>query len=149
MGEGWARVGELLGGGALGVLATRDTQGGAPHLSLVAVASDASPWELVFATTRASRKFQNLVADPRVSLLVDDRRGEAADFRDAAAATAFGHAVEATGEGRRAAAACLMSQHPGLAEFMASPSSALVTLAVSRWELVRRFQDVLVFEVEQ
>jgi PPOX class probable F420-dependent enzyme len=52
----------------LAVIATRG-QDGAPQAALVGVAATDQA-EIVFDTTRSSRKFRNIVADPRVALVV-------------------------------------------------------------------------------
>ncbi|WP_291315010.1 pyridoxamine 5'-phosphate oxidase family protein [Desulfuromonas sp.] len=133
-------VRELLEGQRLGVLAT--SLEGHPYTTLVAFAASDDLRHLVFATTSATRKFANLEADPRVSLLVDSRTGSAADFREAAAVTALGTAVEASAPEREALLPLYLARHPYLREFVASPSCTLLRVAVRRYCLVRRFQEV-------
>jgi hypothetical protein len=77
---------ELFSSQKLAVLGTH--QLGQPYGSLVAF----------FATTRATRKFANLQADSRVSMVFDNRSNRVADFRKAVAATALGRAKETKGK---------------------------------------------------
>ena len=64
-------VQELLYSQRLAVLATH--AGGQPYTSLVAVAPTPDLTLLLLATTRATRKFANIMADLRVALLIDSR----------------------------------------------------------------------------
>jgi nitroimidazol reductase NimA-like FMN-containing flavoprotein (pyridoxamine 5'-phosphate oxidase superfamily) len=96
----------------VGVLATHDH--GQPYGSLVAFLASDDLVNLVFTTGRGTRKFANLSADPRVALVVDDRRNEAADFYEAAAVTASGRAQVLDGEEAEAMAARFVERHPQL-----------------------------------
>lgn len=134
-----ARLEALLASQPLAVVATAHE--GAPYASLVAIAAQGDA-RLFFATTRATRKWRNLEADPRIAILLDDRTREPADFHAAAAATGIGRATECAGEEAEAARAALLARHPHLADFLASPSTALVRVDIERWYVVTRFQAV-------
>ena len=81
---------ELFASQKLAILGTH--QGGQPYGSLVAFAVSPDLKNLFFATTRATRKFANLQADSRVSMVLDNRSNRVIDFRKAVAATALGRA---------------------------------------------------------
>ncbi|NIQ97405.1 MAG: pyridoxamine 5'-phosphate oxidase family protein, partial [Desulfuromonadales bacterium] len=99
---------------------------------------------LFFATTRATRKFSNLASDRRVSLLVDSRRNETADFRQAAAVTAIGQARPIEESGAPAEARRLyLGKFPYLKEFLDSPTCVLFDVDVRRYIRVDHFQHVL------
>ncbi len=127
----------------LAVLATQG--GGQPHTSLVAFVATDDLRHLVFATERDTRKFANLVADPRVALLVDDRSRREADLVEATAVTAAGRAREAHGEERERLAGLLLHRHPALKSFIAGPGCALISVAVETYQVVTRFQSVAEF----
>jgi nitroimidazol reductase NimA-like FMN-containing flavoprotein (pyridoxamine 5'-phosphate oxidase superfamily) len=55
----------------LAVLATHNK--GQPYGSLVAFAATHDLDYLIFSTTRSTRKFANLSADPRVAMVIDNR----------------------------------------------------------------------------
>lgn len=59
----------LLTGQSLAVLAT--DQDGHPYSSLVGFVATETLKHILFATTRGTRKYRNMDANPRVSLLVD------------------------------------------------------------------------------
>ena len=113
---------ELFTSQKLAVLGTH--QGGQPYGSLVAFAATSDLKNLVFATTRATRKFANLRSDPRVSMVLDNRSNRVADFRKAVAATALGRAREVRGKEREKLAEMYLAKHPHLKEFVGSPTCA-------------------------
>jgi nitroimidazol reductase NimA-like FMN-containing flavoprotein (pyridoxamine 5'-phosphate oxidase superfamily) len=125
----------------LAVLATH--QDGQPYATLVAFGAHDDLATLYFATPRATRKFANLSADPRVALLVNNSANQAEDIHRAMAATATGRAAELEGPRRTAYEARYIARHPHLEEFVRSPSCALIAVTVERYVLVRSFQTVL------
>lgn len=132
---------ELFATQRLAVLAT--DHDGHPYASLVAFAINTDLRELFFATTRDTRKFANLQANPRVSLLIDNRANQVTDFSAAVAVTVLGSSAELTGPARWAGTALYLAKHPHLAEFVAAPSCALIRVKVQSFFLVSRFQNVV------
>ncbi len=124
----------------LAVLATQDH--GQPYSNLMAFAATPDLKHLVFATTRATRKYANLLADPRVSVLVDNRSNKPADFSRAAAVTVLGKAWELQGRERQDYLKIFLNKHPYLDEFTSSPTCALLKVTVEKYILVTRFQEV-------
>jgi hypothetical protein len=114
----------------------------------VAFAATSDLKNLVFATTRATRKFANLQSDPRVFMALDNRSNRVADFRKAVAATALGRAREVRGKEREQLAKMYLAKHPHLKEFVTSPTCALVKIRVDVYYLVWRFQNVLEWKVK-
>ncbi len=133
-------VRNLLSSQLLAVLATQ--MSGQPYTNLVAFAASADLKEVLFATARATRKFANLTAEPRVSLLMDDRSNAAADFGQAAAVTVMGAAAEVLGPDREARLPLYLQKHPNLEEFVTAPTCALIRVKVEKYILVTRFQEV-------
>ena len=136
---------ELFTSQKLAVLGTH--QGVQPYGSLVAFAATSDLRNLVFATTRATRKFANLRSDPRVSMVLDNRSNRVADFRKAVAATALGRAREVRGKERENLAEMYLAKHPHLKEFVGSPTCALVKMRVEVYYVVWRFQNVFEWRV--
>jgi nitroimidazol reductase NimA-like FMN-containing flavoprotein (pyridoxamine 5'-phosphate oxidase superfamily) len=133
-------VRDLLQNQRVGVLATHRDQG--PYASLVAFAHTEDLRHLVFATTRATRKFANITADPRVAMLIDSRSNEDEDFHRAAAATVTGTAREPDGERGNTLFRLYVARHPHLEDFAASPTCALLEFRVDTYYVVTRFQYV-------
>jgi putative heme iron utilization protein len=124
----------------LAVLATQNH--GQPYSNLVAIAATADLKFLLFATTRATRKYANLMADPRVAVLVDNRKNDPTDFAEAAALTALGKAWELQGVERQRFLEVYLARHPYLKEFVTGPICALLRVKVDKYIVVSRFQDV-------
>ncbi len=134
------RIKKLFSSQRLAVLSTQ--RDGQPHGSLVAFAAPDDLREVVFATTRATKKFGNIQKDPRVALLMDNRTNNPSDLRDAIAVTAIGEASEAGPADCERLQPLYLKKHPYLVDFIRSPSCALVCVKVRSYRLVLRFQDV-------
>jgi len=139
-------ISDLLSSQALAVLATE--KDGWPYASLVAFASSSDLKFLVFATSRSTRKFANLMSSPQAALLVDNRSNHISDFRDGVAVTACGKVCEVGEEEREAMAGIYLRKHPHLAWFLQSPNLALLKLRVSSYTLVTKFQCVVEMYVD-
>ncbi len=132
---------EMLRSQRLAVLSTAGP-GGAPYSNLVSFAVLDSG-RLLFATTRATHKYENLQADARVALLVDNRQNEEVDFHAALAATALGTTIELAGAERERGIARYIGKFPYLEDFVRAPSCALFRVDVTRYIVVTRFQNVV------
>jgi len=124
----------------LAVLATQS--GGQPYTSLVAFSASSDLKNLYFVTPRNTRKFNNIVSDSRVSLLIDNSSNQTTDFHRAMAVTAVGHATEIDMAGAPQQTAQYLLRHPHLREFVDAPTTALVRVAVRSYYLVQQFQNV-------
>jgi uncharacterized pyridoxamine 5'-phosphate oxidase family protein len=138
--ETLAVIKNLLESQKLAVLATQNH--GQPYSNLIAFAATADLKYLLFATTRATHKYTNLMADPRVAVLVDNRKNDVTDFTDAAALTALGKAWELQGMERQQFLEVYLGKHPYLSDFVAAPTCALLRVKVDKYIVVRRFQEV-------
>jgi uncharacterized protein YhbP (UPF0306 family) len=130
----------LLESQKLAVLSTQNH--GQPYCNLIAIAATDDLKYLLFATTRATRKYANLMADSRVAVLVDNRRNDPADFTEAAALTALGKAWELQGVERQQFLKVYLGKHPYLEQFAAAPACALLRIRVDKYIVVTRFQEV-------
>jgi nitroimidazol reductase NimA-like FMN-containing flavoprotein (pyridoxamine 5'-phosphate oxidase superfamily) len=139
------QINSLLTSQKLGVLATNNQ--GQPHTSLVAFAATADAREIIFATTRTSRKFANLQADPRAALLVDSRTNQEADFHLGQALSATGAVRELADPDRATRLQLFLTRHPHLQEFAQSPSCALMSLKVQVYNFVSKFQKVMEYRL--
>ncbi len=131
---------ELLVFQRLAVLSTQDH--GQPYINLIAFAATDDLKYFYFATNRTTRKYANLMADSRASLLIDSRTNQEADFVNAAALTALGKVWELLGREREQALPVYLNKHPYLKDFVMSPTCSLLRLKVDKYILVTRFQEV-------
>jgi len=117
---------------------------GAPYLSLVAFALAQDGAAVLFATPRDSRKYRNLRANPRVSLLLDTRGERDRDYASAEAITIVGRArvLRAGSSSWREAGRALHAKHPVLAAFLEVATTALVRVEIEEAVHVGGFQRV-------
>lgn len=137
----------LFSSQGLAVVSTHEH--GQPYCNLVAFASSEDLKRLVFATTRATRKYANIDEDHRVSFLIDNRSNRVSDFHEAMAVTAVGSAEEVMGPDKDALLKVYLSKHPHLEDFVMSPTCALMQVQVSRYYVVSRFQHVFVLNMKE
>jgi nitroimidazol reductase NimA-like FMN-containing flavoprotein (pyridoxamine 5'-phosphate oxidase superfamily) len=133
-------VKDLCGTQRSAVLATQE--GGQPYLSLMAFAATPDLKTIIVATDRRTRKYANLIAEPRVALLIDNRSNTPADTREAVAINVVGQAREAPPEERERFLRLFLSTHPHLEDFATSVTCALIAVQVSTYVVVQRFEEV-------
>jgi uncharacterized pyridoxamine 5'-phosphate oxidase family protein len=131
---------DLLKTQKLAVLATEDQN--QPYGNLVAFAATNDLKYLVFATVRNTRKYANIINNPKVAMVIDNRSNRESDFHEAAAVTALGIVKEAKDVEKGRLEKLYLSKHPYLHEFITSPNCALLKIEVEVYYVVRRFQNV-------
>ncbi len=136
---------ELLRAQRFAVLAT--AQAGAPYANLVAFAVTPDLKGVLFVTPRMTRKYDNLLSDPRVALLIDSRANRVADFHAAVAVTVLGRASELAGAEHQACLGVYLERHPSMREFAHAPTTSLFRVSVERYVLVDHFQHVVEMDV--
>ena len=130
-------------------LATLATQGkGQAYGSLVAFAASDDLKHLLFATTRATRKYANLTGAPRVAMVIDNRTNQESDFHKTIAATATGTVKEVEGKEKESFLKLYLSKHPYLKDFVTSPTCALLCLEVETYYVVSQFQNVMELHIK-
>jgi len=136
--KGIKEIRTLFSDQPLAVLATHHK--GQPHTSLIGFAATKDLKKIIFVTKRSTHKFNNLMENPEVSLLIDNRSNEAEDFQTAEAVTVYGRARETSKQ--KYLVDMYAKKHPYLKEFMTSSDSALIEVIVNRFSLVSQFQKV-------
>lgn len=125
----------------LAVLATQSKR--QPYGNLVAFMATEDLKHLLFATTRATRKYANISKNPRVAMVIDNRSNQEADFHEAAAVTATGVVKEVEGSEKEPLLRLYLSGHPYLKDFVSSSTCALLKMNVETYYVVRQFQNVM------
>jgi nitroimidazol reductase NimA-like FMN-containing flavoprotein (pyridoxamine 5'-phosphate oxidase superfamily) len=125
---------------AFGVLATGDAE--YPYTSLVTIAVSEDHESLVFPTLRETRKYANIVRDPRVSILLDNRSASGNYVEALYALSLFGTAREFGATELSARKDWFSLRHPHLRDFLALPQTALIQVAVRKIILVEKFQEI-------
>ncbi|MGD2096215.1 MAG: pyridoxamine 5'-phosphate oxidase family protein [Desulfobacterales bacterium] len=141
------RLRSLLASQKLAIVATQT--GGQPYASLVAFVATDDLRHIFFVTARTTRKFSNLISDPRVAVLVNSSTNQESDFHDAISITVTGNAVEIKDPERQAILELYLAKHPYLEEFARSPSCAFVRVAARSYYMVQNFQSVMELHIDQ
>jgi nitroimidazol reductase NimA-like FMN-containing flavoprotein (pyridoxamine 5'-phosphate oxidase superfamily) len=136
---------EMLATQLFGVLST--VGGDQPYASLVGFAASDDLSRIYFATSRSTRKFNNLELNPRAAMLIDNRSNQAADLRRAAAATALGRVEEIGPADKEEFEKVFQAKQTHFHDFLSSPNTARLYLEVKTYYVVSRFQNVFEFQV--
>ena len=120
-----------------------------PYASLVAFVACPDLKQVLFATTRSTRKYANLSADNRAAMLVDSRTNQDSDISQAVAVTATGRTDEVLPEEKEHLLQLYLKKHPHLKEFVHSPTCALLRLKVDTYYFVNRFQEVFELHINE
>ena len=132
----------LLASQRFAVLSTQERDH--PYMNLVAFAETGDLRTILFATTRATRKYGNITAKSGVALLVDNRSNEVADIRESTAVTIIGTAWEVSESLRERLDRVYLEKQPHMEEFLSSPSTPLIKVDVESYIFVSRFQNVTI-----
>ena len=95
---------------------------------------------IVLAIYRETRKHENLLANPRVSLLIDNRPNKSIDYHDAVAISAQGTVSEV--DWAPGCCSLYFRKHPQLREFATATDCVLLKLEVESYYVVSQFQNV-------
>lgn len=136
----------LLASQRFAVLSTQEKDH--PYMNLVAFAETGDLRTILFATTRATRKYGNITAKSGVALLVDNRSNEVADTCEAMAVTIIGIAFEVSDSEREGLQRIYLEKQPHMKEFLCSSSTALIKIDVESYLLVSRFQNVTILKLK-
>ncbi len=134
------RLRHLLETQKYAVLATDNH--GHPYTSLMAYSITDDLRAFILMTERGRLKYENLMSNPRVAIMIDNRENLGSDLEATLAVTAQGVAEEISGDARDAARAFCLARHPALQSFADSPSCAFIHIQVTSYLIVRQFQDV-------
>jgi len=136
---------ELFTSQKLAVLSTQ--YGGQPFGNLIAFAHTTELKLLIFVTNRNTRKYRNISAENKVSVLVDSRKHKISDFENAVAITAFGTAAEVTGKERKSLASLYLKKYPHLRDFVNKPSNALIKIDITDL-FIARFDGMHILHID-
>ena len=137
------KIKDLLEKQRLGALATQGEK--YPYNTLVAYAFSEDLKCIFFATRRHTRKYNNIIKNHYVCMLIDSRTNDVSDFKDAVALTARGKAVNTITPEHRG---LYLNRFPYLKEFIEHPNTSILTLKIEKYIYVQRFQEVLELDIK-
>ena len=126
----------------LSVLATQSD--GQPHGCLVAFAVSNDLKYMFFVTRRKTRKYSDILTNPQVAMLTDNRSNLESDFQNALAVTTKGTAKEVTGTERKQWELVYNQKHPYLKNFIGDQDVALILIEVEEY-LIATFSSTTVY----
>ncbi len=131
------------------VLATAGPEGA--HCSLMGYALDDSESTVICVTERGTRKYRNMQANPRVSVLVDTRDEHlGSNNREKMQALTLGClALELSGTQREAALKRLAKLQPQLQKLLTAPDVAVMALEIKSYQLLTGATDIFRHELHK
>jgi heme iron utilization protein len=115
---------------------------GQPHASLIAVTPIEGFRKLIFATYRNTRKYNNLVHNGKVAVLIESIDINRAGPNKSFVLTAFGHVEEIELQDKNMVFNAHLERHPELLDFLQSKDCVLVQIKVDTYQVVRGIEDV-------
>ena len=140
------QIAALFDSQSLAVLSTQTND--QPYASLVAFSASPDLSRVYFLTPSTTRKYENLTANPKVSILVNDSRNQAEDIYNAVSVTGTGEAEVVGKDEEKDALDVYLKKHAYLKEFAHAPTTALVRIAMKRYFMVNRFQNVVEVRID-
>ncbi|MFX0046280.1 MAG: pyridoxamine 5'-phosphate oxidase family protein [Candidatus Hermodarchaeota archaeon] len=138
------RLVELFSSQIVSVLGTSASD--EPYSCLVGFEFTPDLKEVVFATMRDRLKYRQIRANPRVSLMVDNRKNTPSDFDATTSVTLIGDAVDTEPPEREKLAEMLVKKNPFLSDFVESPNCAVVRIGIEKMYIVDNFESVTKIE---
>ncbi len=131
---------EALRTNGFGVLTTESD--GQPHASFVAITPVEGFQQLIFATYRSTRKYDNLKNNGKVAILFENRSTKSANQPDIYVITAFGNAEEIKNDEFEVAMQLHVSKHPEQSSFLLSKDCTIFRIKVNDYQVVLGIDDV-------
>lgn len=125
----------------LSVLATESQ--GKPYASLIAITPFKNFRRLIFATYRNTRKFENMLQNGNVAILIQGEDIDSSDPQKGYALTAFGQAQEIGLSELNDAVQTHLKKHPDLENLLHSTNFAIIQIRVEAYQIVRGIDDVI------
>jgi nitroimidazol reductase NimA-like FMN-containing flavoprotein (pyridoxamine 5'-phosphate oxidase superfamily) len=131
---------DALRASRLAVLATESD--GQPHASLIAITPVGGFRQLIFVTYRDTRKFENLVHNSKVAVLIQGEDLYMSGRQKSYALTAFGNAQEIQTSEHEESLQTHLERHPDLENFIRGNDFALIIIMVDTYQVVRDIDNV-------
>jgi nitroimidazol reductase NimA-like FMN-containing flavoprotein (pyridoxamine 5'-phosphate oxidase superfamily) len=135
------RIDKVLKSQRIAVLGT--SKNNEPYSSLVGFVVTEDLQELIFATMRQRMKYRNMDANPRVTLMIDDRNEQDNDFNETTSITIVGSVEDVKDKTRDYYASRLVERHPVLTDFVSFPDCAIMKVTIDKIFVVSDFESVV------
>jgi heme iron utilization protein len=133
----------LLNSQITGVLATEKNHH--PYANLVAFSFSDDYKKIIFATPSNTTKYQNIIENPQVSILIDSRNNDPNNFSGSTAISVLGLSRELTGDIKTRMMTNHAARLPGLADFLKTELIAIFEIEVSKYIITSGLNSTSVF----
>jgi len=130
----------------LAVLSTQSQD--QPYASLVAFAADDNLEHIFFLTPNTTRKYENLITNPKIAILVNNSLNQADDIYKAVSVTGIGSAAVVETSDKTQLLNMYLKKHPHLKGFSKATTTAFICVAMKRYFMVNQFQNVVEIQVK-
>ena len=138
-----AEIADLLGQQAQCVLATMDDTGPCQHVMAYAYSEDL--FTIYLATYMDTRKFRNMLSNPKVSMIWDNRKGGIQDHVDGYSLTVTGIAELLEGRAQDKPRAAILSRNLTLDKLLSQEKCRLFSVVLEEYTLTRGYDHVFKF----
>lgn len=125
------KIKTLLDSQKFAVLSTEND--GQPYNNLVAFAACDEFRGIIFFTPKNTRKYRNLLANPRVALMIDNRTNQIRDYDDATAITLTGSAEEIDPVNQQYLLEAFFTKHPNLDYLTRNSNNAFFKIKINEY----------------
>jgi len=134
---------DLLNSQVTGVLATEKEH--QPYANLIAFSFSDDLKRIIFATPINTTKYSNLKKNPKVSIVIDSRKNDSADFSGSTVVTALGVSRELAGEIKIEMLRNHSSRLPGLVDLLKKDSISIFEIEIHKYIITNGLDSTTVF----
>lgn len=124
----------------LAALATLGDDG--PYINLVAFAATDDLKYLLFSTSKSTKKYANILKNPDVTMLIDNRKNDESDFYDTIAVTVMGQVNQVNESERYKLTNIFILKNPILSDFLNSQNNVFLKIEVKKYIFVSNFGQI-------
>lgn len=134
----------LLQSQRFAVIATQEER--APYTNLVAFIHSKDLKQIIFATSKNTVKYNNIIKNSKISMLIDNRGNKPDDIKETVIVNAVGTAYELKHD-FNFYKNFYLKKHPYLTDFINLPDTVLINFKVEKFLFVDHFQNVKVIKI--
>ena len=128
-----------------GVLATVGSQG--PHTNIITYAFTGDLEWLIFSTPEKSRKYKNILSEPRVAFFIDSRPLSTDSIKNAMGVTLKGTAQKISSDDLKIFSDIYLQRHPSMKHFLETSGNCLVGIRVEKLEIITDLIEVEIVKI--
>ena len=116
-----------------------------PYQNLIAFINTKDLKQIIFATSKNTKKYDNIIKNSKISILIDNLGNKPDDIKKAVVVTVVGIADELK-HNLDLYKNLFLKKHPYLADFINLPDTILINLKVENYLLVDHFENFKVIK---